>query len=195
MFTDPAMLRAWEHLEDSVRTGRTSFDQLHGKNFFAHLKENPGLSALFNAAMSQGTRATADALPARYDFGRFRTIVDVGGGDGTLLAAVLRAHPPARGILFDTPEGLAQAPDTLRREGVDERCTLQTGDFFATVPGGGDLYLPELLYIDSSIPQRGWVKVGPVVEPKGDLAVAHHQQLGLVSARPPARPRTSWRPC
>jgi hypothetical protein len=141
MFTDPAMLRAWEHLDDSVRTGHTAFEHVYGKDFFAYLKDNPELSALFNAAMSQGTRATADALPMHYDFGRCKTVVDVGGGDGTLITAILRTHPAVRSILFDTAEGLAQAEQTLRRANVDERCTLQTGDFFTTVPTGGDLYL------------------------------------------------------
>jgi hypothetical protein len=141
MFTDPAMLRAWEHLEDSVRTGDTSFDQVFGKDFFAHLKDDPELSALFNASMSQGTRVTADTLPGNYDFGRFQTVVDVGGGDGTLIAAILRAHPALRGILYDTPEGLAQAEQTLLRADVGDRCALEAGDFFAAVPAGGDLYL------------------------------------------------------
>ncbi|MFV2175650.1 methyltransferase [Actinomadura sp. LOL_016] len=141
MFTDPAMWRAWEHLDDSVRTGRTAFDQVFGKDFFAHLKDDPELSALFNASMSQGSRAAADVVPGHYDFDRFPTVVDVGGGDGTLIAAILRAHPSLRGILFDTPEGLAQADGTLREHGVADRCALESGDFFAAVPGGGDLYL------------------------------------------------------
>jgi hypothetical protein len=141
MFSDPAMLHAWEHLDDSVRTGEPSFGAVFGTDFFAYLKESPALSAQFNAAMSEGTRATADVVPAQYDFGRFETIVDVGGGDGTLLAAILREHPSARGTIFDTSEGLAQAGETLRREGVGERCTLEAGDFFTSVPGGGDLYL------------------------------------------------------
>ncbi|MBE1536914.1 methyltransferase [Actinomadura algeriensis] len=141
MFTDPAMWRAWEHLDDSVRTGRTAFDRVFGRDFFAHLKDDPELSALFNASMSQGSRATADLVPGHYDFARFQTVVDVGGGDGTVIAAILRANPSLRGVLFDTSEGLAQAEATLREHGVADRCALEPGDFFAAVPGGGDLYL------------------------------------------------------
>jgi hypothetical protein len=141
MFTDPTVVRAWDHLEDSVRTGRSSFEAVFDTNFFDHLDGNPELSAQFNAAMSEGTRATADIVPTHYDFGRFNTIVDVGGGDGTLLGAILREHPSTRGILLDTQNGLRQAGETLRREGVDDRCTRQTGDFFTSVPDGGDLYL------------------------------------------------------
>ncbi|MFF2922402.1 methyltransferase [Streptomyces celluloflavus] len=141
MFTDPVMLRAWERLDDSVRTGETSFDGVFGKDFFGHLAEHPELSAEFNAAMSQATRDTAELVPAAFDFGRFTTVADIGGGDGTLLAAVLRAHPALRGIIFDSAEGLAQAGPKLAREGLDDRCSLVTGDFFATAPEGADLYL------------------------------------------------------
>ncbi|WP_282793451.1 methyltransferase [Streptomyces sp. CC224B] len=141
MFTEPAMLRAWEHLDEGVRTGGTTFTKVFGKEFFAHLKDDPELSAQFNAAMSQGTRVTAAHLPDAYDFGRFTTVADVGGGDGTLLAGVLGAHPKLSGILYDTEEGLAQAAGNLARHGVAERCSLVAGDFFTSVPEGADLYL------------------------------------------------------
>nr|WP_062216768.1 methyltransferase [Streptomyces sp. NBRC 109706] len=141
VFTDPLMVRSWERLADSVRTGEPAFDQVFGKGFFEHLEERPELSAAFNASMSEGTRTTAAVLPGAYDFARFHTVVDVGGGDGTLLAAVLRAHPALRGVVHDTPRGLAQAPATMERAGVASRCSVVTGDFFASVPAGGDLYL------------------------------------------------------
>jgi hypothetical protein len=141
MFADPALLRGWERLEDSVRTGRPSFGEVFGTDIYAYLKEHPDLSALFNAAMSQGTRSTADVLPTRYDFGRFATVMDVGGGDGTLLAAILREHPTVRGVVFDTPDGLSQAETTLERAGLAGRFALESGDFFTSVPAGADLYL------------------------------------------------------
>lgn len=141
MFTDPVMLRGWDLLDESVRTGETTFDTVFGTDFFGHLKEHPELSASFNEAMSQGTRLTAATVPHHYDFGRFHTLVDIGGGDGTLLASVLREHPNLRGVLFDTAEGLAQAPRRLAQEGLTERVALETGDFFASAPAGGDLYL------------------------------------------------------
>ncbi|MFF8248181.1 methyltransferase [Streptomyces griseus] len=141
MFTDPVMLRGWDLLDESVRTGETTFDTVFGTDFFGHLREHPELSAAFNEAMSQGTRLIAETVPHHYDFGRFQRLVDIGGGDGTLLASILRAHQEPRGVLFDTAEGLAQAPRRLAREGLDGRVTLETGDFFASAPDGGDLYL------------------------------------------------------
>ncbi|MEV0374492.1 methyltransferase [Streptomyces sp. NPDC050636] len=141
LFTDPAILRAWEHLGDSVRTGGPSFDAVFGKDFFGYLAEQPELSAEFNAAMSEATRDTAARVPAAFDFGSFATVADIGGGDGTLLAAILAAHPALTGIVFDTAEGLAQAAAKLEREGLDGRSSLVAGDFFATAPEGADLYL------------------------------------------------------
>ncbi|UED88563.1 methyltransferase [Streptomyces profundus] len=141
VFTDPLMVRSWERLADSVRTGEPAFEQVFGKGFFEYLEERPELSAAFNASMSEGTRTTAAVLPGAYDFARFHTVVDVGGGDGTLLAEVLRAHPTLRGVVHDTPRGLAQAAATMERAGVGSRFSAVTGDFFASVPEGGDLYL------------------------------------------------------
>ncbi|MFE2294187.1 methyltransferase [Streptomyces sp. NPDC059452] len=141
MFTEPAIVRAWEHLDDSVRTGEIAFDTVFGTDFFSHLGRHPELSAAFNAAMSQATSETAAALPYAFDFGRYTSVTDVGGGDGTLLAGVLAAHPGLTGVVLDTAEGLAEAPDTLARRGLEGRCSLIAGDFFEAVPAGSDLYL------------------------------------------------------
>ncbi|WP_236243626.1 acetylserotonin O-methyltransferase [Streptomyces sp. CC228A] len=143
MFTDPAIVRAWDGLDSSVRTGGIAFDAVFGTDFFSHLGRHPELSADFNAAMSQASEETAAVLPHAYDFGRFTSVTDVGGGDGdgSILAAILAAHPALTGILHDTKDGLAQAPKTLDRHGVADRCSLAAGDFFRSVPGGSDLYL------------------------------------------------------
>lgn len=140
-FTDPGVVRAWEDLETSVRTGEIAFDHVFGTDFFTHLAQHPQLSADFNAAMSGATAETAAALPHAYDFGSFATVTDVGGGDGTLLSAVLAAHPHLSGVVLDTDEGLSEASTTLERHGVEGRCALRVGDFFQSVPGGSELYL------------------------------------------------------
>ncbi|WP_306335194.1 methyltransferase [Streptomyces sp. KL118A] len=150
MFTEPIMLRGWDDLDEAVRTGDTTFDAVFGTDFFSHLKAHPEQSARFNAAMSQSSRATADMLPKVYDFGAFRTVADVGGGSGTLLAPVLRAYPDLTGIIHDTEEGLAQAPAELARHGLTERCALVAGDFFRAVPEGADLYLLKSIIHDWS---------------------------------------------
>ncbi|MET9507271.1 methyltransferase [Streptomyces flavidovirens] len=148
MFTEPAIVRAWEHLDGSVRTGDIAFDAVFGTDFFSHLAQHPELSAEFNAAMSQAVSETAAALPRAFDFGRFTTVTDVGGGDGTLLAGVLDAHPGVTGVVFDTAQGLAEAPKTLERHGLEGRCSLVAGDFFRSVPKGSDLYLMKSILHD-----------------------------------------------
>ncbi|MBF6327730.1 methyltransferase [Nocardia transvalensis] len=141
MFTEPALIRAWEHLDDSIRTGDVAFDAVFGTDFFGYLSEHPELSAEFNAAMSQAVAGAAAVLPHAFDFGRFASVTDVGGGDGTLLAAVLDAHPRVTGVVYDTAEGLARAPETLERHGLSERCVPVAGDFFRSVPEGSQVYL------------------------------------------------------
>jgi hypothetical protein len=139
--TDETVVGGWRDLDYSVRGGRPAFDRAYGTDFFAHLTRNPELAALFHASMGEGTQDTADAIAKHYDFSRFRTVVDIGGGNGTLLAAILNAEPALHGIVFDSPDGAAEAPDTLRAAGVADRCEIRTGDFFTAVPEGGDLYL------------------------------------------------------
>jgi O-methyltransferase domain/Dimerisation domain len=134
MFTDETMLRAWHRLDHAVHTGQRVFDDIFGTDFFGHLDERPDLSATFNASMSEGTRLTASILPSHYPFDRFTTVADIGGGDGTLLAAVLDEHPSLQGILYDTEQGLAQAKPHPRIRPV-------TGDFFAEAPAGADLHM------------------------------------------------------
>ncbi len=122
LFGDPAMLAGWRELEHAARTGDTTFDRVFGTEFFDYLSVRPELSAAFNAAMQAGTMLTALQLPTAYNFTRFHTVADIGGGDGTLLASVLRAHDRLSGILFDTAAGLARAETTLSAAGVEGRC-------------------------------------------------------------------------
>ena len=96
---------------------------------------------MFNEAMTGWTTQLAGAVVDAYDFSPFETIVDVGGGYGTLLAAILRRNPAARGILFDQPHVVAAAEEHLAAAGVADRCTTVGGDFFVEVPAGGDAYV------------------------------------------------------
>ena len=141
MFSDPTMLAAWQRLDDAVRTGATTFEAVFGVSFFEHLSGNPRLSARFNASMRQSTLATAAVLPTSYDFVRFHTVLDIGGGNGALLAAVLARHPALRGVLYDTAPGLSEADATLAEAGVADRCATRTGNFFTSIPPDADLYM------------------------------------------------------
>lgn len=97
--------------------------------------------AVFDDAMTALSRGVADAVADAYDFGRFGTVVDVGGGRGALLGAVLARHPTMQGVLFDQPDVVAGADEVLAAAGVSERCRVVGGNFFQSVPEGGDAYL------------------------------------------------------
>ncbi|WP_129667005.1 methyltransferase [Phytoactinopolyspora endophytica] len=141
MFTDPAMLGAWNHLDTAVHTGEPQFAEIFGVPFFDHLAGQPELSALFNASMSQATRAVAASLPDHYNFDRYSVVADVGGGDGSLLSAILTRNAHLRGFVYDTPEGAAQAVDTISAAELSDRCDVVHGDFFHHIPAGADLVL------------------------------------------------------
>jgi O-methyltransferase domain/Dimerisation domain len=141
MLCGPQDWRSWEELVPSVRTGQSGFERAHGTTWIDFYERNPEQSATFNRAMSEHTRDAAPGILAAADLGRFGTLVDVGGGDGTLIAAALRAEPTLAGVLFDLPSGLGAAAETLRAAGVAERCRLAAGDFFVAVPEGADAYL------------------------------------------------------
>ncbi|MFI1995415.1 methyltransferase [Actinoplanes sp. NPDC020271] len=143
---DPAVLRAWAALPDAVRTGGPAFEHAHGRPLFQVLAERPELSALFGQTMRENSGPVAAALPALFDFGHATTVVDVGGGHGSVLAAVLAAAPGPRGVLFDTVTGAASAPETLGARVPPDRWTVRTGDFFAGVPEGDVLILKGILH-------------------------------------------------
>ncbi len=133
--------RPWGKLLDSVRTGETAFDRVFGEPCFDYLAKHPDESAVFNEGMTGFSSATAPAVAEAYDFSRFGTVVDVGGGHGTLLAAILKAHPDVRGVVYDAPHVADGAREALRAAGLADRCRVEGGDFFKSVPAGGDAYL------------------------------------------------------
>lgn len=126
-------------LDETIRTGHAAFERVHRAPFFRHLAEHPEDAAVFNAAMSSMPFYIAAIVDA-YDCSKFQRIVDVGGGHGALLAAILQANAHTRGVLHDLPAVVAGA-SALRREGIADRCEIVGGDFFDGVPGGGDAYL------------------------------------------------------
>ena len=131
----------WGELDYSVHTGQPSFDRVYGQPNWAYRQQHPEANKRFNDLMAQHARARAADL---LDSGRLPssgTIVDVGGGNGTLLVAVLAKHPQLHGVLFDQPHVLTDAPDVLVGAGVADRCDVVSGDFFAAVPSGGDAYV------------------------------------------------------
>jgi len=135
------LYRAWGDLLHSVRTGQPAFEYHYGLPVFDYYAQHPEADRVLNEALVGYTYQVARGVVGTYDFSPFRTIVDVGGGYGTLLAAILRSNPSAGGILFDQPHVVAGATDLLAAAGVADRCARVGGDFFAAVPDGGDAYV------------------------------------------------------
>ncbi len=131
----------WSHLTDAIQTGHPVVPELRGKPLLEYLADEAELGAVFNSAMTNLSEFAIVPLTAAYDFGAFGTIVDVGGGHGRLLAAILETAPRSRGVLFDLPEVVAGAPELLRKFGVDDRVRIEPGSFFDSVPEGGDAYV------------------------------------------------------
>ena len=128
-------------LLDAVRDGGVAFDRVYGEPFFDHLAGHPELEATFQASMAGRSEQEARDVVAAYDFAGLDTLVDVGGGHGVLLAAILAANPRLHGILLDRGTVIAGAQTRLRAAGVSDRSECLPGDFFARVPPGADAYL------------------------------------------------------
>lgn len=124
----------WSHLTGAVRTGRAVIPELRGMPAFEYLHSDERLAAIFNDAMTSGSELAIAAVTAGYDFSRFATVVDVGGGHGRLLSAILTASPKSLGILYDLPDVVAGATRT-------DRLQIAEGSFFESVPPGGDAYV------------------------------------------------------
>jgi C-methyltransferase len=131
----------WTLLVDSVRTGDAVVAALRGKESFDYFAEKPELAELFNQTMTSISELTTATVVAGYDFSAYSTIVDVGGGHGPLLAAILAAAPASRGILYDLPPVVADAPKVLREQDVADRVLIAEGSFFDNVPRDGDAYV------------------------------------------------------
>jgi hypothetical protein len=133
--------QAWGNLLHSARTGENAFEGLNGKSIWDYRLDHPEQASIFNRAMTEMSRGSAEAVIKAYDFSGFRHVVDVGGGQGLMLAAILAQHSGMRGTLFDRPEVVEGAKTVLQSFGVVDRCDFIGGSFFEKVPEGGDAYV------------------------------------------------------
>jgi ubiquinone/menaquinone biosynthesis C-methylase UbiE len=130
--------QVWGRTLYSVRTGKPAWGEVHGEEVFPYFASNPEASRIFDRAMTSLSNLAIKAVVEAYDFWGIKTLVDVAGGHGSLLAAILEANPYMRGILFDVPHVIAGAKENPT---IKARCDLTSGDFFTTVPGDGDAYI------------------------------------------------------
>ena len=137
----PWFSRAMEALPSSVEDGKTAFEKLNGMPAFDFLGQHPELASLFSETMVGIHGGEPPAVAKAYDFSGLKTIVDVGGANGNMLAVLLTQHPHLKGILADLAHVVKDAPAFLKPKGVLERISIEAHDFFKSVPKGGDAYI------------------------------------------------------
>jgi len=145
---DPYRWRTIGDMEYSIRTGQPAPPHLYGMDEWAYFATHPETGAIFDAFMTAQTQQQVPAILAAFDFSSIGTLVDIGGGQGLLIASILRAHPEMRGVLFDQPEVVSQAPPLLEAHGIANRCRIIGGDLFGDLPEEGDAYLLKLVLHD-----------------------------------------------
>ena len=131
----------WAQLPYSIQNGRPAFEHKFGMPWFPWIEQNPAQAKIFNDAMTSMSLGSGAAVVSAYDFSGITKLVDVGGGHGQLLAAILEKYPQMKGVLYDAPSVIAGAKEVLAERGIADRCETVVGDFFQSAPAGGDAYI------------------------------------------------------
>lgn len=139
--THPFNVRAHTNTMHSVKTGESAVPATYGMGAFEYLAEHPDVSQEFNNAMTGLSTVIIGAVLEAYDFSGIGTLVDVAGGHGAILTAILQRYPRMKGILFDVDHVIEGAKAKIAAQGLSDRCSTESGDFFRAVPAGGDAYL------------------------------------------------------
>jgi hypothetical protein len=191
-----ADVQAWARFDRTVRSGENAFAHVHGCSYWEYVQRHPDFRTRFAASMRAFTRIELHAILPCYDWAGLRTVVDLGGGTGALLAGLLAAHPDLHGTLVDLPSVVTGADAVLARAGVADRCTVVGGSFLDAVPAGADAYLMKrVLYSWSDAdavrilgnvrramtPASRLVLLDPVIRANDPLDMARVQDLLLLA--------------
>jgi hypothetical protein len=141
MMADEVNFQMWAELPYSIESGKPAAPPKLGMPWFDWLEQNPTKAKEFNDAMTSLSAGAGAAVVSAYDFSGINKLVDVGGGQGLLLASILAKYPQMRGVLYDAPSVIAGAHEVLTAHGVANRCDTVSGDFFQSAPAGGDAYI------------------------------------------------------
>ena len=141
MFGEEFHRQSWSNILHSVKTGKTAFGHVFGMEAFDYFTQNPEAGQIFDRAMTNFSGMLTVNIAAHYDFSSVRKIVDIAGGQGTLISQILKANPTMEGILFDLPQTIERAKPFIEAQGISDRCELVSGNFFESVPTGGDAYM------------------------------------------------------
>jgi O-methyltransferase domain/Dimerisation domain len=172
----PMLWEDWGQLLSSVRTGEASMPKLRGMGAYDFFMANPEYAAVFFGGMGSLSGSETDPVLAAYDFSPFRTIVDVGGGRGTLLAGILSQTPGSRGVLYDSQFSAADAPSVLDAAGVAGRVTIENGTYFDKLPAGADAYVLKHILHDFAEPECLAIlkNVRDAIAPDGKMLVIEY---------------------
>ena len=144
----PGPWHAWGNLLHSIRSGEAAYPVTHGTDAWSYRNQNPEEQASFDSAMTGNSLSQARAVIEAYDFRKFDSIIDIGGGQGLLLSEILLACPSSSGVLFDQPQVVASAGDVLAAAGLDQRVEVVAGSFLAAIPTGGEAYVMKAILHD-----------------------------------------------
>jgi len=172
---------AWPHLIQSFYSGTSAFEPIFGINMYQYLQQHPAAEAILQEAMSDLSTREGLAVRSAFDFSPYHTIVDVGGGQGGLLATLLHTLPDARGVLFDLPSVVERTQALSQLDAFQERCQLVSGDFLEAVPAGGDIYILKRILIDRT-DAEAWRLLGNIraaIGPQGRILVADPESHSL----------------
>lgn len=131
----------WGKTMYSVRTGKAAWAEMHGEDVFGYFKDKPEELEIFNRAMTSLSALATKAVIEAYDFSGINTLIDIAGGHGRLLTEILEANPSLRGVLFDLPHVIEGARENVAKTNAADRVEFVSGDFFVSIPGGGDAYI------------------------------------------------------
>ena len=150
MINENWMWDAWKELLHGVKTGEVPFLKAHGVPIFEYFEKHPEDLQVFGESMTSLSKTENPTVAAAYKFSGIRTLVDVGGGHGSLLATILKANPKLKGVLYDQPSVIARAQKDqhVTTKGIANRCKLESGNFFEAVPKSGDVYIMKSILHD-----------------------------------------------
>ncbi len=192
-------------LLETVRTGEDGFNRRYHKNIYSYLSEDPSNYAIFDQSMSDLSSLGLAPLLQGYNFSTITTLVDIGGGEGFLLANILRTYPAIRGILFDMPAALEKAEETMKQYGMKERVTITEGNFLDSIPEGADGYLLKnilhnwndstcitiLSNIHNVMPANGKIIIVEMIIPPGNKpSAAKMIDIQMLTSMPGGKERT-----
>lgn len=165
---------AWGNIMHSVKTGEIAFDSHFGMDVWQYFETDPEKADNFNRYMAGSSEKLNEAISATYDFSPFTTLVDVGGGLGGMISAILAKNPQLNGVIYDAPSVVGQSKVFLASKGLSDRCDTIGGDFFESVPAGGDIYSMRWILHDweDSLAIKILENVRAVLPPGGKLLLA-----------------------